>query len=112
MVNIDSSYFGNIIIDGKKFNHDVIVDWKGAVQQKAGSHNFTKRELEDLLLREPEVVVIGTGTAKLMKVDPNTELTAKLHGVDLIVAPTFKAIEHFNKHVKRKKTIGIIHVTC
>ena len=112
MVNIDSSYFGNIIIDGQKYNHDVIVDWKGSVQHKPGSHSFSKRELEDLLLRDPEVVVIGTGTAKMMKVDPNTELAAKLQGVELIVAPTFKAIEHFNKHVKRKKTIGIIHVTC
>ncbi len=112
MVNIDSSYFGNIIINGQKFNHDVVVDWKGAVQKKDGSHSFTKRELEDLMLRDPEVVIVGTGTAKMMKIDPNAELTARVNGIELIVAPTVDAIKHFNKHVKRRKTIGVIHVTC
>lgn len=112
MVNIDSSYFGNIIVDGRKFDHDIIVDWKGNVQKKQSSHEFSRRDLQDLLLKDPEVIVIGTGTAGMMKVDPSAEVEARMNNVELIVAPTTGAIKEFNKYVKRKKTVGVIHVTC
>ena len=112
MVNIDSSYFGNIIIDGRKFDHDVIVDWKGNVIKKQSSHEFSRRDLQDLLLKDPEVVVIGTGTARMMKIDPSAEVEARMNDVELISASTPDAIKEFNKHAKRRKVIGVIHVTC
>jgi hypothetical protein len=112
MVNIDSSYFGNIIVDGKKFDHDVALDWKGGIQKRPGSHQITRRDIQDLLLKDPEVIIIGTGTAGMMKVDPSAEVEARMSNIDLIVKITPDAIKEFNKHAKRRKAVAIMHVTC
>lgn len=112
MPKVDSSYFGSIIIDGKKFNSDVIVSWNGEIKERQSSHDFTKSEFQDILMRDPEIVVIGTGTAGLMKVDPSIEVLAKVEGIELIARQTPQATEEFNKYAKRKKVVAIFHVTC
>ena len=112
MVNIDSSYFGNIIIDGKKFDHDVQVDSSGNIIKRPGSHLITRRDVQDLLLKEPDVIVIGTGTAGMMKVEPSAEIEARMNNVELVAKITPDAIREFNKHAKRRKVAAIIHVTC
>jgi hypothetical protein len=112
MAKVDSSYFGSIIIDGNKFDHDVIVDANGLVRQRDSSHEFTKRNVEDLLLLDPEVIVIGTGTAGLMKVHPDVEVAAQMNGVEIVAKKTPDAVKEFNKYSKRKRTIGVFHLTC
>ena len=112
MVHIDSSYFGSILIDGKKYDHDVIVDWKGNVQQRMKSHKFSKREFDDLLFLDPEVVVVGTGTSGMVSIDPQVEIEAKIKGIELIFKKTPEATKEFNKFVRRKRVVGVFHVTC
>ena len=112
MVKIDSFYFGNIIINGRKFQRDVTVAWNGEINEKDGSHQFSKADYNEIMLRDPEVIVIGTGTVQNVKVDPAVEVAAKMNGVEMIVKPTLEAIEEFNKLARKKKVIGVIHVTC
>lgn len=112
MPRIDSSYFGSIVIEGKKIDHDIIIDVNGNFQKKESSHDFTKRNLEDLLLTDPEVVVIGTGTAGLMKIGSDVELAAKMKGIEIVAKKTPDAILDYNKFSKRKRTVGVFHVTC
>lgn len=112
MARIDKTEFGSIIINGKKFNSDMIICWDGELRERTSSHNFTEDELHDLLLKEPEVIVVGTGTAGLMKIDQKTELKAKKEGIELISNRSHKAIQDFNNISKTKKAIALIHVTC
>lgn len=112
MPKIDNSYFGAIIVNGRKFDSDVILDWTGEIRSRSGSHAFTKADFNDLMMRDPEVIVVGTGTAGNVKVDPAVEVAARLQGVELIARTTPQAVLEFNKHVKRRKAVAVIHVTC
>jgi len=112
MMRIDSFYFGNIIINGRKIQSDVIVSWNGEITEKEGNHVFGRKEYEDILLRNPEVIVIGTGTVPNVKIDPDIEVTAKLNGIEIISKPTMQAIQEFNKLAKKKRAVGVMHLTC
>jgi hypothetical protein len=112
MPKIDSSYFGSIIIDGKKYNKDVVIFWDGEIQEKDGFHVFSKSELQDLLMRDPELIIIGTGNVGNVKIEPAAEIFARVNGVQLISKLTPQAIEDFNKYSRKKKTIAVLHITC
>jgi len=111
--HIDSAFFGYFIINGKKYEHDVIVSWNGKVLERKKTHHFTKNEFMNILIFEPEVVVIGTGFSNAVKLDPDVEVAAKINGVELIVKPTPNAVHEYNKLVKaKKKVIAVLHSTC
>lgn len=112
MPRIDNAFFGSIIIDGKKYDTDVLVASDGEVVKREKSHTFTKQELMDLLMmKEPEVIIIGTGMAGYVKVHPDAEVFAKLNGIELLAMPTGKAVQEFNRRSKRGKVVAVIHVT-
>ena len=83
---IDSAFFGSFIIDGKKYDHDVIVSWRGEIHERRKTHEFTKAELMGILMAAPEVIVIGTGHSGVLKVGPGVEVAARLEGVELVEA--------------------------
>ncbi len=111
MPRIDNAFFGTIIIDGKKYDTDVTIHWDGEIQERAKSHKFSKRELMDVLMKNPEVVIVGTGTAGYVKIDPDAEVAAKLDGIEFIAKPTLQAVEEFNKLARRKKVTAVFHIT-
>ena len=112
MIKVDSFIFGSIIINGRKFGDDVTVAWDGEVITKKSAHAFSVNDLRDMLIKAPEVVIIGTGTAGQVKIDPNVQITAGVEGVELIIKPTAQAIEEFNRQSKRRKVIASFHLTC
>lgn len=112
MPKIDSSYFGSMIIDGKKFDTDLCILPSGEVQQRERTHTVSRREISDLLMHEPDVIVIGTGNSGLMKVDRDAEVSCQLEGVELIAKPTPLAVQEFNKFSRGRKVAAIFHVTC
>lgn len=111
--HIDSAFFGSFIIDGKKYNHDVIVSWRGEVRERRKTHEFTKAELNNVLMESPEVVIVGTGHSGVVKVDPGVEVAARLEGVELIIKQTPEAVQEYNKLAKaKKKAVAVLHSTC
>jgi len=112
MPRIDNAFFGSVSIDGKKYDYDLVISWDGEITEKDRRHNFTKSELMDILMKEPDVVIIGTGFAGNVKIDPDAEIFAKIEGIDLMTLPTPIAISEFNKLSKRKKTVAVLHITC
>jgi len=112
MPKINSFRFGSLTINRKRYDNDMIVHWDGEVVPKDSSHTFSKGELIDLLLKGPETIIVGTGTAGLVKIEKDAENFAKLKNIELIVKKTPEAIEEFNRLSKDKKVIAVIHVTC
>ncbi len=111
--NINNAFFGSIIIDGQKYSHDLTVSWDGEITQRDRTHFFTKAELMEILMKEPETIVIGTGNSGLMEVDPAIKIAANLNGTELIIAKTPEAARHFNSLVRmQKKVIAVLHATC
>jgi len=111
--NIDNAFFGSIIIDGQKYGSDLIISWDGEIRERERNHNFKKEDFDEIMMKEPEAIVIGTGNSGLLQVDPALRVSANLNGTELIVAKTPEAIRHFNSLAKiRKKVIAILHATC
>jgi len=112
MIKINSFRFGSLVINNKKYDNDMTVHWDGEVIPRESTHEFSRNELMDLLLKGPEIIVIGTGTAGCVVIDKNAEKLAKNKNVELIIKKTPDAVEDFNKLTKDKKVIAVLHVTC
>ena len=112
MVKINSFRFGSLTINNKNYENDMTVHWDGEIVPRESSHKFSKEELIDLLLKGPETVIIGTGTADCVKIEKDAEAFAKLKNIELIAKKTPEAIKEFNNLSRNKKVIAVIHVTC
>jgi hypothetical protein len=114
MVKIDSTSFGKIVIDGKEYKHDVIIDCKGRIKEAKTKirHLFSKDEFEELSKENPEIIIIGNGQYSAMEVEEEVKRLAKERKIELIVLPTPEAIKKFNELGKNKRVCAYFHVTC
>jgi hypothetical protein len=112
MVKINSFRFGSLTINNKTYENDMTIHWDGELIPRESDHIFSKGELIDLMIKGPETIIIGTGTADCVKVDRDAEKFAKSKNIELVVKKTPEAIEEFNRLSKNKKVIAVIHVTC
>lgn len=119
MVKIDGMGFGWIMVDGKKYRHDVVIFPSGRVKRRKGgflmfgSHSFKQKEFEELCVEKADIIVVGTGTNGVAKISEEAEEYLKKSKVKLIVLPSLEATKKFNELIEDKKKVGaIIHVTC
>ncbi|RLI31889.1 hypothetical protein DRO51_02985 [Candidatus Bathyarchaeota archaeon] len=119
MVRIDSLSFGSIVIDGKKYRHDVIIYPSGMVKRRKGGflmfggHNIRKDEIEELYNSNPEVIIIGTGTSGKAKLSEEGKSFLKDKGLEVFEASSYEAVKKFNELTSLGKKVGaIFHVTC
>ena len=114
-MGVDSTGFGFVVIDGKKYEHDVIVDWKGHVKEfeLRHRHYISRPEFKELAQLGPEIIVIGTGQYGECEVSEIFLEEAKNKGIEVIIKDTKMAIKEFNAIVKEfKRVVAFIHVTC
>ena len=117
---IDSYDFGEVVVGGKKYTSDVIIypdrvkdDW-----WRKESHQLCTEDLEDVLDKEPDVIVVGTGNPGMMRVLPETEKLIKSRGIRLFVQPTQEACQTYNQLSSSQsagsigRVIALLHLTC
>ncbi len=114
-----SSGFGWVIIDGKKFENDVVVLMDGSVikrdkklsrdkKAKYGHTPLTRTELLPLLRVKPDLIVIGTGQDGAMPITPKAQ---KILNENIsFIGPTPEALNWMQKD--GRKTVALLHVTC
>ncbi|RLJ07554.1 MAG: hypothetical protein DRP12_02020 [Candidatus Aenigmatarchaeota archaeon] len=113
MVRIDSTTFGEIKIDGKVYYSDVIVWWDGRVEYREKSHVFAVDEYAKIAKEKPDCIVVGTGQAGVVRLEPQVLDLAREQGIEIFTEKSPKAIEIFNAFVKEgKRAVAVIHVTC
>jgi len=111
---IDSYDFGRIIIDGKRYNRDLIVfsdRVKDGWWRKEG-HRLHIADLKEVLEAKPEVLVVGTGYYGAMTVPPETRKPIESEGIELIVQKTAEACKTFNRLMESRKVVAALHLTC
>lgn len=115
MVRIDSTGFGFIVVDGKRYEHDVIVSYEGKVEKDLleTRHSLSEKEFFRLVRENPEVIIIGTGQHGVCEVSKTFLELAKSRKVEVIVEKSPKAVSKFNELTKAgKRAVAYIHVTC
>lgn len=114
-MHIDSYSFGEMVVDGKVYNKDLIIfparikpDW-----WRIEGHNLAVEDLKEVFDYKPEVLVVGKGDSGLMQVPLSTQNTIKKTGIELIIDDTHEAVKIFNTETQaKKKVIGVFHLTC
>lgn len=112
---ISSVKFGSITIDGRVYEHDVIVTWDGKIKaaETETRHSIGTKELSQLILERPDIIVIGTGQNSLMKISPEVAKIADEKKLKIIEKPTQEAVKEFSElaHLG-KKVVAYLHLTC
>lgn len=118
-MKIDGTTFGTIRIDGKTYDHDVVIRLSGEVVKRkkklskalyGTSHVLSEDEARFLFEKGCEQVVIGSGQMGNVHLSSEAEAYFRKKGCQVLLEPTPEAIETFNR--SRSKKIGLFHVTC
>ncbi len=118
-MHIDRSEFGNITIDGKTYDHDVIIDLSGHVGKRhkklskevyGTSHTISEAEAESVFEKGSDLLVIGAGQEGNVQLSPEAVTYFARKGCKVLLQPTQEAIKSFNRAHGRK--IALMHVTC
>ncbi len=118
-MKIDGTAFGTIRVDGKTYDHDVVIRLSGEVVKRkkklskklyGTSHVLSKDEAKFLFEKGCEQVVIGSGQMGNVHLSPEAESYFRKKACQVLLKPTPEAIETFNR--SRSKKIGLFHVTC
>jgi hypothetical protein len=113
-MKIDSYSFGRIVISGKAYTSDVIIypdRVDGSWRRKEG-HLLQLADLKEALQAKPEVLVIGTGAAGVMRVPREIVDRIAGQGIEVKVERTSRAVEVYNELAGAKTVIAALHLTC
>ena len=112
---IDSTEFGSVTIRGKKYEHDVVINYRGEVKKGwlQTRHLIDKKEFFGFLEENPDVILVGSGQYGDCEVSDDFVKLAEEKGIEVIIKDTPEAIKKFNELLKAgKKVVAYIHVTC
>jgi len=118
-MKIEKTTFGTITIDGKTYEHDVVVRLSGEVVKRkkklskklyGTSHVLSEDEARFVFEKGCDQVVIGSGQIGNVHLSPEAEAFFQRKGCEVLLKPTPEAIQMFNQ--SRARRIGLFHVTC
>lgn len=116
-VHIEGFEFGSIRLDGRTYEHDVVLrDGSVSKRKKKPSKPFREKfghtplSLEEDIPWDCDRLVVGTGAHGALPVMDEVRRDAQRRSVELIVLSTPDAVEELNRGVPR--TNAILHVTC
>ncbi|MBU2638761.1 MAG: hypothetical protein KJ955_07345 [Nanoarchaeota archaeon] len=110
---IESYKFGEIVIDGKSYHHDVILALNKVITnwEREEGHLLNANDLKNALKEKPKILIIGTGYEGCMKLDSSVEFICNRHGIKLIAQKTKDAVNTFNSMLK-EGVVAALHLAC
>jgi hypothetical protein len=118
-MKIEGTTFGSITIDGKTYEHDVIIRLSGQVMKRkkklskkyyGTSHMVSKDEAKFVFEKGCEELILGSGQMGNVRLSPEADAYFAKKGCKVLLLPTPEAQDAFNGW--RAKKIGLFHVTC
>jgi hypothetical protein len=119
MMRIDGTEFGNITINGKTYDHDVVIRLDGDVVKRkkklskklyGTSHVVSMDEAQFVFEKGAELLIVGSGQEGNVHLSPEAEDYFSKKGCEVLIQPTPAALHAFNGTPGKK--IGLFHVTC
>ena len=116
---IEGTTFGTIRIDGKTYDHDVIIRLSGEVIKRkkklskkyyGTSHMVSKDEAQFVFEKGCDQLIVGSGQMGNLHLSPEAQAYFAKKGCKVLVQPTPDAIRLFNR--SNAQRIGLFHVTC
>ena len=116
---IDRTHFGSVTIDGRVFNHDVIIRLDGKVAKRkkrlakavyGTSHTISLAEAKHLYQKGTKRLIIGAGQFGTVKLSDEATAHFQRNDCRVELLPTPEAIQAWN--AAAGAVIGLLHVTC
>ncbi len=111
---IDSYQSGLVVVNGRKYTSDIII-FPDSVRdnwwRKTG-HQLCLDDIAEVITKNPEVLVVGTGVSGLMKVLPEVQQIVEAQGIKLIVETSDKAYRAYNQLCHSQRVVAAFHITC
>jgi hypothetical protein len=116
---IDKTDFGSITIEGKVYNHDVVIRPTGKVKKRkkklskavyGTSHTLSLDEAKDIIRKGATRLIIGTGHYGALQLSEEAAKYFKKKKIQVTMRPTPEAIQKWNE--SKEPVIGLFHVTC
>jgi hypothetical protein len=106
-------------MDGKRYDHDVVVHTDGTVEKRhvelslsyRGEYFHTplsEKELDFLDAEKPEILIVGGGFKGMMQLTPLAK--ERTDDYPVFSLTTDKAIEMMNR--ENRRFVAILHLTC
>jgi len=106
---------GRIVIDGRAYTSDVIV-WPEGVDDtwwRAEGHYLTREDLEPILNKDPDVIIVGSGAQGNMEVPDEVRDYMEEQCSELHVEPTERACSLYNELAGgTRRVVAALHLTC
>ncbi|MCP4700670.1 MAG: hypothetical protein GY862_28020 [Gammaproteobacteria bacterium] len=118
-MQIDETRFGSITIDGKTFEHDIVIRLSGEIIKRkkklskkhyGSSHTISEEEARFVYEAGGKTLILGTGQYGRVQLSDEAAAFLAQQGCTVVLLPTPEAIRAFNS--KKSKKIGLFHVTC
>jgi len=115
----EATSFGSITIDGRRFEHDVLIRLDGSIQKRkkklskkfyGTSHTISEVEAEFIYEEGAQTLIIGSGQYDMVRLSPEAQGYFDARELEVIALATPEAIQRWNKI--QENIIGLFHVTC
>jgi dienelactone hydrolase len=113
--HIDAYSFGRIRVSGDDFRDDLIVfpDKVEPYWRRRDAHLLSVADLETVIEYSPDLLVVGTGAAGRLRLEPATRQALRRKGIDCIDERTDRAWQIFNDEIGQdRRVVGAFHLTC
>lgn len=117
-MDVDYPGFGVVVIDGRRFDYDVVVEAGRVRRRKKGPskpyrslYGHTPLSPDEEIPWSPPELVVGTGADGRLPIMPEMWEEAKVRGVEMVVLPTLEACELL-RSIDSGEVYSILHVTC
>lgn len=120
MVKINNVGWENIIVDGQRFDQVIISEGKvlrrevEKLEKMFGTtHVIGDWEIEELLSGSPEIIILSSGQAGVMKITNDVKEKLSKSGAEIKILLTPVAVSEFNRLSSEGKRVNaLIHTTC
>ena len=116
-MKIEHFSFGRIRIDGKEYDHDVVIEREKIRQRKKNPSKAFRAQYGHTPLSAREEIpwhcrrlIIGTGAYGSLPIMDDVGREASKRNVTLVLLPTAQAVEALNQD--HSDANAILHVTC
>jgi hypothetical protein len=110
--------FGQIEIDGRRYEHDVVVEGGKVRRRKKGpskpfrdQYGHTPLSAHEAIPWSATRLIVGTGASGQLPITPELFDEARRRGVEVVAEPTEEACRLLRK-ADPNSVAAILHVTC
>ena len=117
-MKIKLTSFGQIRIEGKRYDHDVVIE-EGQVRKRQkkpsralrNEFGHTPLSTEEAIPLHGKTLFIGTGTYGSLPITPEVYEAARRKGVKIVAQPTVDVCKLL-RNLQPKDINAVLHVTC